>query len=945
MSSHPLDLPLLRTIVHDAACLICVADAEGRCIVFNQACEQVSGYQAEEVTGRSLDFLVPPEERAGVKASFAELVAGARKASHRNHWVGKGGGRRLIEWTNTVLRDDRGHVRYYVGTGIDVTDRAAADRALSESEERFRTMADSAPALIWMSDAQGNPSFFNQRYREFTGTTTRDHEGAGSWIDVHPDDVAGAKAVYDDAHRKHASYSHEYRLRRADAEWRWVRESAVPRFLPNGTFAGLTGVAFDVTDQREAEAALRRRDAMLHAVSAAAERLLREPSSNAAVASFLAELGEAADVSSSYVFEHTQDAEGAPMHSLREEWCAAGIEPADRPSGLDHSPYFDGWERRLPRGDAIAVHVRELSAEGRALLEPRGARSLVVVPIFAGKQWWGFLGFDECRAEREWSAVETEALRAAAGILGAAIERRRAEEALRDSELRFRQLADNVDQVFWLARPEGGLLYLNPAFERIWGRDREAFYTDESRLGESIHPEDRDRALDLMKRHSEQELDFQYRIVRPDGEVRWIRDRSFHVRDEAGNVIRIAGIAMDITEPRRAGEERRALEEQMRHAQKLESLGVLAGGIAHDFNNLLMGVLGNAGLALSELPSDSSARATVEQIETAALRAAELTNQLLAYAGKGRFVVEPLDLSRLVEEMAHLLSAAISKKAVLRYDLAEELPAVEADATQLRQVAMNLITNASEALGDDSGLITVRTGVMEADRAYLAGTWAGDALEPGPYVYLEVADTGGGMDEETRARIFDPFFTTKFTGRGLGLAGVLGIVRSHEGAIRVETEPGRGTTVTVLLAGTAVTPEAPDRSLGPPAAANDGATVLVVDDEETVRAVARAVLERSGFTVLTASDGREGIEVFTAHSAEIDAVLLDMTMPAMSGPEVFAQLRAVRPDARVVLSSGYTEEDTRRRLPAGDIAGFIQKPYRPAQLVEAMHEAIATLDR
>jgi PAS domain S-box-containing protein len=519
-------------------------------------------------------------------------------------------------------------------------------------------------------------------------------------------------------------------------------------------------------------------------------------------------------------------------------------------------------------------------------------------------------------------------------------EQRLAEEARLESELRFRQLAENVDEVFWMTdRENTQYLYLSPVFEKVWGRSYEPYLADHALFRDTIHPDDRAAATAAFDRSAETPFDVEYRILRPDGSERWIHDRSFLVRDEAGNVIRTAGIATDVTERRRENDDRRALEAQMRAAQKLESLGVLAGGIAHDFNNLLLGILGNAGLALAELPDDSPARQTVAQIELAGLRAAELTNQMLAYAGKSRFVVGPLDLSLLVEEMAHLLAATVPATATLRYELAEDLPVVEADRNQLRQVVMNLVANAADALADERGVITVRTGVVDADASYLLATVAGDGLRPGRYAYLDVSDTGSGMDEDIRSRIFEPFFTTKFTGRGLGLAGTLGIVRGHGGAIRVDSGPGAGTTVRVLLAAATVGVERrPGLDVTDDAVAG---TVLVVDDEEAVRAVARAVLERAGFTVLTAEDGASGIELYRERSTDVDVVLLDLTMPVMGGEAVLTALRDVRPDARVVLSSGYSEEDTRNRIGGGQDTGFIQKPYGPAQLVEKLRETLA----
>ncbi len=396
----------------------------------------------------------------------------------------------------------------------------------------------------------------------------------------------------------------------------------------------------------------------------------------------------------------------------------------------------------------------------------------------------------------------------------------------------------------------------------------------------------------------------------------------------------------DLRERKRAERERAALEEKVRQAQKLESLGVLAGGIAHDFNNLLMGVLGNADLALGKLPPGSPARPNVEAVVTAAERAAELTNQMLAYSGRGNFVVERLDLSGLVRETAHLLRTAISKKAVLRFDLQNGLSAIQADPTQVRQVVMNLITNASDALEGEDGVIWVRTGQVEADRSCLgAGPEYGD-LSPGRYAYVEVEDNGCGMDADTRERLFDPFFTTKFTGRGLGLAAVLGIVRGHRGAIRLDSEPGRGTTFRVLfpvsdgpLAGQAPT----DDAVGEPT----GEAVLVVDDDPSVLEVAGAMLRAHGYRVFTAADGREGVRLFREKASDISAVILDLTMPRMGGEDAFREIHRIRPDTPVILASGYTETDATGRLGGLGIAGFIQKPFRVADLLAVVGRALS----
>jgi signal transduction histidine kinase/CheY-like chemotaxis protein/predicted hydrocarbon binding protein len=398
----------------------------------------------------------------------------------------------------------------------------------------------------------------------------------------------------------------------------------------------------------------------------------------------------------------------------------------------------------------------------------------------------------------------------------------------------------------------------------------------------------------------------------------------------------------EIIERELAEEERRKVQVKLLHAQKLESLGVLSGGVAHDFNNLLVGILGNAGLAMQALPPDSAAREILRDIETAATRAAELTHQLLAYAGKGPFNVQPVDLSRLVEEMGNLLSSAVSKNAKLVYRLESGLPTVEADGTQIRQVVMNLITNASEAIGNSAGTISVTTGQVDADRNELGDSQLGAQLPEGRYVFFEVTDDGHGMHPATQARIFDPFFTTKFTGRGLGLAAVLGIVRAHRGAIRVISAPGKGTTMRVLLPGADAAAAAPAKSPGrvePAAGATRTGRVLVVDDEETVRTVARRVLESRGFPVRTADGGVSAIQMVREDPQAVDIVLLDMTMPDMSGAVTLDELLRIRPDLPVVLSSGYSQSDAMpARMPAA--AGFIQKPYRPNDLVEAIRKAL-----
>jgi CheY-like chemotaxis protein/two-component sensor histidine kinase len=378
----------------------------------------------------------------------------------------------------------------------------------------------------------------------------------------------------------------------------------------------------------------------------------------------------------------------------------------------------------------------------------------------------------------------------------------------------------------------------------------------------------------------------------------------------------------------------------MQHSQKLESLGVLAGGIAHDFNNLLQGVIGNADLALLDLDEAHGAHESMREIIRIAERAADLCQQMLAYSGRGKFVIKAVDLSELVLEMAHLLEVSIDKRVHLKFELGEGLPAVEVDVMQVRQVVMNLITNASDATEGREGVIRLRTGCVERTAAELDDALLGEHAPPGQFVFFEVEDDGSGMDEETRQRMFEPFFSSKSTGRGLGLAAVSGIVRGHKGALELRTEPGRGTLVRVLFPAVASPPERLDDSLDVRLISQGSGVVLLIDDEEPVRTFGARILERAGYRVITENDGQAGLETFRKNADSIRAVILDMTMPIMNGEETFAAIRELRADVPVILSSGFNESEAMGSFNGRGPTDFIKKPYRGAELAAMLQRVL-----
>ena len=518
--------------------------------------------------------------------------------------------------------------------------------------------------------------------------------------------------------------------------------------------------------------------------------------------------------------------------------------------------------------------------------------------------------------------------------------RRRAEEALRESNERLTSIIESSPVAVLLVDQAGRIRLWSPAAERIfgWGRDEV--------LGR-INPTGPPGRAEGFLADLQGVLAGEHKTAVPSRHLtkagKWI-DVSVSgapVRDAAGQIVGAVGVIADITEQKRAEAERRKLESQVQHAQKLESLGVLAGGIAHDFNNLLVGILGNADLALADIAPGAPYRRSIQEVRRAAIRASELTNQMLAYSGRGQFVVKVLDLNEIVRETGRLLRVSVAKSVALEYNLGEGLPAVRADVAQISQVVMNLITNASDAIGDAEGTIRLATGTIRANPASLAGAYPHAGLADGHYVYVAVTDSGCGMDEQTKVRLFDPFFTTKFTGRGLGMAAVLGIVRGHRGAIQVTSEPGKGSTFRVLLPACDETPPAGALEKPPPPAEWKGrGTVLVVDDEGAVCKVVGAMLERLGFSVMTALNGRDGVETFRRHAASIAAVLLDMTMPGMGGADAFRELRRIRPDVPVILASGYGEQDIDESIAEGELAGFLHKPFQLDQVSALLRRVV-----
>ncbi|MFN8599708.1 MAG: PAS domain S-box protein [Candidatus Binatia bacterium] len=521
------------------------------------------------------------------------------------------------------------------------------------------------------------------------------------------------------------------------------------------------------------------------------------------------------------------------------------------------------------------------------------------------------------------------------GVVTDITARKQAEEAQRASEERFRELAENIREVFWMTDPaKREIHYISPAYEKIWGRPCESLYENPRAWLDAIHPDDRGRVVHAAETHQVLgDYDETYRILQPDGSVRWIHDRAFPVRDEHGRVLRIVGTAEDVTEQRR-------LEEHFRQVQKMEAIGQLAGGIAHDFNNILAAILGNVELALSDVDGRHPARRSLEEIQRASGRAKHLIQQILTFSRQQPRERRIVALGPLVEEAVGLLRATIPSTVDLVVSIDADAPPVLADPTQIHQVLVNLATNAWHALADGPGRIEVRLENVTVD-ASSAGDLAG--LRPGRFACLVVRDTGRGMDAATCARVFDPFFTTKDVGKGsgLGLSVVHGIVHEHDGAISLVSEPGRGATFRIHLpAASGLVSEAVVAS---PASSShgDGKQILFIDDEAPLVELATRMLGRIGFRVTAFTSAAEAIEAFRQDPRRFDVVVTDMNMPGTSGLQVAHDLLELRPDVAILLSSGHVTEALVQRARAAGIREVLYKPGTMSEFGEAISNAIA----
>jgi PAS domain S-box-containing protein len=785
-----------------------------------------------------------------------------------------------------VFQNAEGKPSRLRGASLDITDRKRIEQTLRESEERFRHIADTAPVMIWIADPDNLGTFFNKAWLDFTGRSMEQELGEG-WIrSVHPDDLERCLAMCGSSVAARRAFQRVFRLRRADGEYRWVLDNGAPHYL-GSEFAGFIGSCVDITDQKRIEEELRTNQNQLMD----SQRLANVGSWQLDVATRVTHYSE----EWYRIFGLSRDCE--PDFSTFFN-C---VHPKDR--GIVAEA-----EKRAHTADApFVVEFRIIRPDG----ETRFIRSMV-----------------------EAFRNDDGALIQVGGATQDITEQVQATERLRESEARLKDAERMTHVGHWTWDLKTNEVSWSEEIYQILGQPEDYVPRYESYV-ELVAPSDRVRfqaSLANCLREKRGRV-MEYRIIRPNGEVRTLVSTSQVHLDEEGAPTRVFGACQDVTEARQAQEENFA-------RQKLESLGTLAGGIAHDFNNLLGSVLAQTELAVVELAAGSHATEQLNAIRELSIRGSEIVRQLMIYAGRESDVLEAVDLSGVVKEILDLLKVAVSRRATLMTNLGENLPAVRARAAQISQIVMNLVVNASEALGDQDGVVRITTKRRSLGQSEAAAK----ALPSGDYICLEVSDTGCGMPLELQAKVFDPFFTTKFSGRGLGLAVVQGIVRSLRGATQLASEPGKGTRFEILLP-CADAGRKPDSAPALPAQetprGGPRATVLMVEDEERLRTAAAKMLRKAGLNVIEAGSGSEAIDLIHARGGEFDLILLDLTLPGRSSQEVAAEAALARPGVKVVLTSAYSAEVATTAVDSPLVCKFIRKPFTISDLVQTLRSVLA----
>ncbi len=871
-----------------------IADLEGGVTYLNPAARSLLGYSEEDVAGGKVrwDRMTPPAFVEQDKRAVRELHEHGTFTPFEKVYYSKDG-RPVPVFIGASLLPPAAdsQAMEVVAFVIDISERVRVEELLRASELRNRTILESLPQLVWTCAPDGLCTYLSSQWVAYTGVPEKDQLGF-AWLDLvmHPNDRERTYTAWMNAVEGRAIYDLEYRLKRHDGVYRWFKTRGTPCLNGAGEIAEWFGTCTDIHDRIESEQAL------VGAIEER-ERLWREFDT---AFSNLPDLMYSFDLQGRFTY-----ANRALLKLLQRTL------PEVVGRNFYELPYPPELARTLHRQIDMVIETREPVRADTPFTDPSGATrhyEYIFVPVFSG------------------GLVES-----VTGSTRDITDRQEAEQRTAEAEQRYRFALQAGRMNGWEYGPA------------IYEQHAGAWATAQAGLVEAWNSRTLHRILASAEAarlehlfeqalQNGNDVETEIRIPREGRDDAWLWVRGA-ANPDTETQPRLTGLISEITE-------RKTMEDRFRETARLESVGVLAGGIAHDFNNLLTGILGNSSLAMDDLGQDHPVYPLLDSVVKGSERAATLTSQMLAYSGRGKFVVRRIELSSMIREVSTLIKASIPRHVRLNLELRESLPRIEADVTQMQQIIMNLIVNAAESIPPSrQGHVEVQTFECDLTEAQLASLRNSFDAPPGRYVCLSVEDDGSGMDDAIQRKMFDPFFTTKFTGRGLGLSAVLGILRGHKGAIKIDSRLGHGTTIGVYLP--AAENGAEVHAPAPVETKHEGAgLVLIIDDEEVVRSVAQNMLRHAGYKVLSARDGAEGVQIFRQRHQEIDAVLLDLSMPVLDGESALPLLRQIDRDVPIILSTGYSELEATARFASQGLAGVLQKPYTATQLKQAVRHAL-----
>jgi two-component system, cell cycle sensor histidine kinase and response regulator CckA len=850
--------------------------------------------QNNDVQGNAVEIRKRAEELADINA---------RRVVHDSETM-------LPETTRRTLRELRVHqielemqIDELLRTQAEVDrERRRVEEAMQNKERYQRALLDNFPFAVWLKDTESRFLAVNQMFAETFGYPSSDELVGKTDFDITARDFAEAYRADDRAvleSRQNKNVEEQVVGRGAQ---KWFETYKAPVIDKTDKLLGTVGFMRDITERKQSAEALKE--------------------SQSLYLSFLDQLPNA-------VFRKNREGRFVIVNP---QFC--------RLKGLKKEEIIG----RMP----MEIAARELPKEGDGGFSVKYANIGETVHeqiLRNGQTYETEEEYCDAEGRMQYMHVVRMPVRdfygtviGTQGIMFDITARKQAEKSLSESEYRLReaQRIGKMGSLDW--NLETKEISLSEESKKILGFAKEKNIISSDEMRNLIHPDDMERVSQALNaaiaNHST--YDLEHRVVRPDGTAIHVRATAELIQNSEGKLVRLLGTLLDITE-------RKTTEQLLRDMQRRESIGILAGGIAHDFNNLLGAMMGNVSLAASQLPENHPAAVNIEKALSAMERAANLTRQMLAYSGKGKFHTHAIDLTAMVQEHVSLFTVSLAKNVKLETHLPSSSVFINGDSAQIEQIIMNLIINGGESIGDRQGVVSISLTESEMNEAELSSyrRLTNIQLSAGRYACLEVRDTGIGMSRETLAKMFDPFFTTKFTGRGLGLSAVLGIIQGHKGGIIVESTEGSGTTLRVILPALAasVTAEAPPSDRPP--LQKVSTTILVIDDEEDLASIAQEMLEAGKFKALIELNPLHGIEFYKQHQSEIGVVLLDLTMPEMPGKDVADALMTINPQVKIIISSGYSEQEMAKKIGNVKVTGFIQKPYRMESLLALMRKLLA----